>query len=89
MRTPTLSEGPLPLPSLKPRASRRAPGLAPGALCPGPKFGAKGSPPEPPSADEFLTHTLKSALALIDVRVLDHLIVGGRVVCSLAEGGMV
>lgn len=31
---------------------------------------------EPSRADEFLTQTLKSALQLIDVRVLDHLVVG-------------
>ncbi|HEY1392291.1 MAG TPA: DNA repair protein RadC, partial [Methylibium sp.] len=31
---------------------------------------------EPSKADEYLTATLKSALALIDVRVLDHLVVG-------------
>ena len=31
---------------------------------------------EPSRADEFLTQTLKSALALVDVRVLDHLVVG-------------
>lgn len=43
---------------------------------------------EPSRQDEFLTQSLKSALALIDVRVLDHLIVGGRDVCSLAERGL-
>ena len=38
---------------------------------------------EPSRADEYLTQTLKSALALVDVRVLDHLVVGqgdGRLV---------
>ena len=38
---------------------------------------------EPSRADEFLTQTLKSALALVDVRVLDHLVVApgdGRLV---------
>jgi DNA repair protein RadC len=44
---------------------------------------------EPSRQDEFLTQTLKSALALIDVRVLDHMVVGGRDVCSLAERGLV
>ena len=43
---------------------------------------------EPSRADEFLTHTLKSALALIDVRVLDHLVVGQADVVSLAERGL-
>jgi DNA repair protein RadC len=43
---------------------------------------------EPSRADEFLTQTLKSALALIDVRVLDHLVVGQSNVVSLAERGV-
>ncbi|MEO7337297.1 MAG: DNA repair protein RadC [Caldimonas sp.] len=45
--------------------------------------------PEPSRADEFLTQTLKSALSLVDVRVLDHLIVGGAEVLSFAERGLV
>lgn len=44
--------------------------------------------PEPSRADEVLTHTLKSALTLIDVRVLDHFIVGDTVV-SFAERGLI
>jgi DNA repair protein RadC len=44
---------------------------------------------EPSRADEFLTQSLKTALALIDVRVLDHLIVGQGVVVSMAERGLV
>lgn len=44
---------------------------------------------EPSRADEFLTQSLKTALALIDVRVLDHLIVGRGVVVSMAERGLV
>ena len=40
---------------------------------------------EPSRADEFLTQTLKSALALVDVRVLDHLVVGQAAVVSFAE----
>lgn len=44
---------------------------------------------EPSRADEFLTQTLKSALALVDVRVLDHLVVAGADVCSFAERGLV
>jgi DNA repair protein RadC len=43
---------------------------------------------EPSRADEFLTQTLKSALALVDVRVLDHLVVGRGQVVSLAERGL-
>jgi DNA repair protein RadC len=44
---------------------------------------------EPSRADEFLTQTLKAALQLVDVRVLDHVIVGQGQVVSLAERGLV
>lgn len=43
----------------------------------------------PSRADESLTQTLKSALALVDVRVLDHFIVTRARVTSLAEMGLV
>jgi len=43
---------------------------------------------EPSRADEFLTRTLASALQLIDVRVLDHLVVGQAEVVSFAERGL-
>ena len=43
---------------------------------------------EPSRADEFLTRTLAGALQLIDVRVLDHLVVGQADVVSFAERGM-
>jgi DNA repair protein RadC len=43
---------------------------------------------EPSRADEFLTQTLKSALALVDVRVLDHFVVGQSQVVSFAERGL-
>jgi len=43
---------------------------------------------EPSRADEFLTQTLKSALLLVDVRVLDHLVVGQGSVVSFAERGL-
>jgi DNA repair protein RadC len=42
---------------------------------------------EPSSADRQITHRLKDALALIDVRVLDHMIIGDEVV-SFAERGI-
>ena len=42
--------------------------------------------PEPSRADETITRRLKEALALVDVRLLDHLIVGDRCL-SLAECG--
>jgi DNA repair protein RadC len=43
---------------------------------------------EPSRADELLTQTLKSALALVDVRVLDHFIIGQGEVMSFAERGL-
>ncbi|TVS14527.1 MAG: JAB domain-containing protein [Gammaproteobacteria bacterium] len=43
---------------------------------------------EPSRADVRITGRLKSALDLIDVRVLDHLIVGDAEVVSLAERGL-
>ena len=43
---------------------------------------------EPSRADELLTGALKNALALIDVRVLDHLVVGSSDVISFAERGL-
>lgn len=42
---------------------------------------------EPSNADHALTQALKQALALVDVRVLDHFIVGGKDVYSFAEHG--
>lgn len=44
---------------------------------------------EPSKADEMLTSTLKSALALIDVRVLDHIITSHEGTCSFAEKGRI
>jgi DNA repair protein RadC len=38
--------------------------------------------------DEYLTQTLKAALSLVDVRVLDHLIVAGSDILSFAEHGL-
>jgi DNA repair protein RadC len=43
---------------------------------------------EPSRADELLTQALKSALALVDVRVLDHFIVAGNAALSFAERGL-
>ncbi|QEA14560.1 RadC family protein [Comamonas flocculans] len=43
----------------------------------------------PSRADEALTQTLKSALALVDVRVLDHIIVATGGALSMAERGLV
>lgn len=43
---------------------------------------------EPSRADEMLTQSLKQALALVDVRVLDHFVVAGNGVMSFAERGL-
>ncbi len=43
---------------------------------------------EPSAADRAVTARLKQALALIDVRLLDHFIVGGRESLSMAAKGM-
>ncbi|MGJ0193465.1 RadC family protein [Pantoea sp. RRHST58] len=42
---------------------------------------------EPSNADRRITEHLKKALALVDVRVLDHLIVGSKEIVSFAERG--
>ena len=42
---------------------------------------------EPSEADKRITHRLKDALALVDVRVLDHFVVGDSIV-SFAESGL-
>lgn len=44
---------------------------------------------QPSRADEALTQTLKSTLALVDVRVLDHVIVAPGQALSMAEQGLV
>ena len=44
---------------------------------------------EPSQSDRLLTDTLKQALQLVDVRVLDHFIVAGAGCLSFAEKGMV
>jgi DNA repair protein RadC len=43
---------------------------------------------EPSRADELLTQSLKQALALVDIRVLDHFIVAGAAGMSFAERGL-
>jgi DNA repair protein RadC len=44
---------------------------------------------EPSRADEALTQTLKAALSLVDVRVLDHVITSDEGVLSMAERGLI
>jgi DNA repair protein RadC len=44
---------------------------------------------EASQADELITRRLKEALALVDIRVLDHLIVGDNTCLSFAERGLI
>jgi DNA repair protein RadC len=43
---------------------------------------------EPSQADIQITKRLKEALALVDVRVLDHILIGGMETTSLAQRGL-
>ena len=43
---------------------------------------------EPSQSDTHITKQLKEALALVDVRVIDHIIVGDGEMTSLAERGL-
>jgi DNA repair protein RadC len=45
--------------------------------------------PAPSRSDECLTTVLKNALALVDVRCIDHLIVAGDEILSMASRGLV
>lgn len=45
--------------------------------------------PEPSQADELITSRIRDALALIDVRVLDHVVVAGISAVSFAERGLI
>ena len=44
--------------------------------------------PEPSQADRTITSRLKEALALVDIRTLDHIVVGGNATVSFAERGL-
>ena len=44
---------------------------------------------EPSRADELVTQAVKAALQLVDVRVLDHMVVGAGSVLSFAERGLI
>ena len=44
---------------------------------------------EPSQADELLTRQLKEALALVDIKVLDHFIIAGIAALSFAERGLI
>jgi DNA repair protein RadC len=43
---------------------------------------------EPSHADELITRRLKDALALVDIRLLDHIIIAGGEAVSFAERGL-
>ena len=45
--------------------------------------------PEPSYADKRITHHVKEALKLIDIRILDHIVVGGTDTLSFAEVGLI
>lgn len=45
--------------------------------------------PEPSSADLAITERLRRALQTVDIRTLDHIIVGGTRCLSLAERGLI
>jgi DNA repair protein RadC len=44
---------------------------------------------EPSQADEFITLRIKEALALVDIRLLDHIVIGDGSTVSLAERGLI
>lgn len=44
---------------------------------------------EPSQADERITKRLKAALELVDIRVLDHIIIGNGTATSLASRGLI
>ncbi|WP_428033101.1 RadC family protein [Amphritea sp.] len=43
---------------------------------------------EPSMADQHITQRIKEALSLVDIRLLDHMVVGSGVTVSLAERGL-
>src|SRR5450755_1808558 len=43
---------------------------------------------EPSTADELITRRLKAALALVDIRIIDHLVIAGNHAVSFAERGL-
>lgn len=43
---------------------------------------------EPSRADVHLTHCIKAALALLDIRLLDHMVVAGESTVSFVERGL-
>ena len=45
--------------------------------------------PEPSAADEALTRSVRSAMEMVDIRTLDHIVVGGGQCVSFAERGLI
>ena len=45
--------------------------------------------PEPSEADKKITIQLRESLSLVDVRVLDHIIVGANECVSMTERGLI
>lgn len=45
--------------------------------------------PEPSEADKQITNKIVDALKVVDIRVLDHFIIGGSNIVSLAERGLI
>jgi DNA repair protein RadC len=43
---------------------------------------------EPSQAEELITRRLEEALALVDIRVLDHLVIAGGEAVSFADRGL-
>jgi DNA repair protein RadC len=43
---------------------------------------------EPSQADQRITRRLQDALSLVDIRVIDHMVVGDKEVISFAERGL-
>jgi len=44
---------------------------------------------EPSKANQLLTQKLKQALEMVDIRVLDHFVIGDNCAVSMAEQGMI
>ena len=43
---------------------------------------------QPSQSDELLTRSLREALSLVEIKVLDHFVIGGNAVMSFAERGL-
>jgi DNA repair protein RadC len=45
--------------------------------------------PEPSTADRAITERLRTALGTVDIRLLDHIVVGGSKTVSFADKGLI